>query len=1071
MLEKSSFTKVISKFKGGDSVMKKVLGLCLMVVLLASMSFAAISTYSYSTQMAGTVPGDGGNKTNGCVVYNPDLNAVFVGQYFTGAGSRACILGWTMDNLDPLYASNTPKYFIRNRMFANGYKVTALKSIYGSSAYYNNSLYFIGDRYQFDNLNMVGREFCAVNADSVSVTFPNVDADRVLYNVTGVSTAASTIVEDTWGGAQLYAGATTAFHAIVCEANGFKVQAGGAGCALVGVTGIWTDAYTAYTRASTTSSDNTTVFAPKTAIRAVTGVWTNATGAGVNFYTGPGNLFDGPSGRITLNQVTTLPTPAGGDSVWVSYGWAGIDNQGTPTGVGTNFGTGAGYDEAPRMIWTNVQIPGAPTSVYVQYSLGQFDPYTGVIKLNPLYPQPAGNLLFTHVGQLQPGMRSMWKYNATTLAAETGFGIFGVPAMYVPSTIFSIITSVAGATTGLEVQVPPAYPITDQFLVTRIPGGDCAKSRLIYADYGVTTTGPWTMTTNTQFTANLGGKPYYGMLGVYTDAGGLGFNFLSRRTCAEWVPVTNTSFAQCPWGWVDSPRGIYTNANRAGFNFFVGTSTTAQIRVPGTAIAVDTVTPSAGPLGGAEILAVAGVYTDAGGAGRNFAANAAYTREALTSADGTTVNISWLPLTAVTGCWTDSTSAGFNFYTAPGNKFTAAGVITLNTTTTLSGAVPVWVSYSGGTAASIVLPTSIKLNGNALPGIVPVWISYTPTDVLSQIAGGVGGYWDIRDKIYAWTGGIDTTLSLGSAFVEYSDAPTEQFNAGYFNVMDTTGIINLRWQLPIGTPVWFAYNRGNGLDVANNRIRVGAPAANTPLVSVGDTVYTSLLYQGGTNPYNYTGAGTAKNRSVTWNPYGLAFNGTTGEFVTVSLFSYYGWYAYDASGNLIARYPVIGSRSQVTRGQISIDQLNGDVYWADGNGVVWRWKKTGAGMDSYVQEYTPFYLGAVAGTTGAVPGGTSPGVRVKTVNGVSVVYIPTPKDNNATNPELNKYLTVMRTNGTIDGQFARGGLGFAARGIDVTPDGTKVMIGGWAGSTGYGQVMVFTGTVPVELSRFESVVE
>ncbi|MCX7920356.1 MAG: hypothetical protein N3A72_12295 [bacterium] len=826
--------------------MKKFLGLSLMVVLLASVSFAGnIVNYSFLTSLAFNVPGDPSNKVNGCVLYNPILDAAFVGQYFTGTGSRALILGWSMDSTDPTYDSVTPKYIIRERVFPNGDKLVALKSMFGNADMYGGKMHFVCDRWGFDNLNMVPRTYCPVNADSVTVTFPYVSAKYPLYNVTGISTTASTAVEDTWGGTQLYAGATAfTLIPVTCEANGWCVKLPGT-----------------------------------QALVAVTGVFTNATGLGTNFY------------------------------------------------------TGGGFDEAARTIWVNTQIPSAPRTVYVSGSFGRFDPITGVIELNA--PHPPGQMLFVHVGQLQPGHRAVWKYDAATLAAETALNIYGHPVMWEPVTVANVL-SVSTITT-YELGGMSGV-ITDQFIAGKVPGFNTAKSRLIYSSYGTTMFGPITPASSTLITGiPLAGKPISGVLGVYTDANMAGINFWSSRTCAEWVPVTNLDYVDCPWGPIRTVTGIFTNINRVGMNFFTGRET---------------------------------------------------------------------------------------------------------------------------------------------------------GDTTSRYLGiGPGGYWSISPtapRIYAATGGIDTTLSLGSAFVVYTGEPPENVNVAVHNLMDTTGTLILTNPLP-GTPdVWVRVAFNNGLDVANNRVKVYATGL-TNLLSVGDTVYICYLRQAGANPYNYTGPGTAGNRSVTANPYGVTFDKDGNYFVT-SLWSYWGFNAHAANGDHIAWYPVRGSLSQVTRGQISCDTASPtqDIYWADGNGIVWRFKKTGAGLDTYVQEDLPFYLGACRGTNGTSGfRAMSSALRVKTIpaiigGSVTLVYIGTPRDNNVTCEGIDQ-LTVMKTDGTIEGVYSTDNLannGPTPRGADVAiyPDGsTRVIFGAWAGTAAtrpYGQIYMWTSpkAVPVELSRFEALI-
>jgi hypothetical protein len=1168
MFEKSFVKKIISLQKGGDSIMKKVLGLSLMVVLLASGAFAAFTSYSYLTSLANNVPGDGGNKVNGCVVYNPELNAVFTGEYFTGVGSRAVILGWSLNPADPTYGTTTPKYIIRDRMFPNGLQLTALKSMFGNAEYFNGKLHFVCDRWGFDSLNMVGRTWCTVNADSVSVTYPFVTSDCPLYNVTGVSSSASTIVEDTWGGAQLYAGATTAFLTTTSGAVGFGqfVLPGNADNMLVGVTGIWTNAYTLYTRQSTTSSDATTVttvsaiksgvaitgvytnsgglglnFAAATTVtrestvslnstqvqvsiipvNTVTGVWTNSGGLGFNFYVAPGNGFTS-GGLVTINSNTTIagagvsvwvsytaqaasvslpntiflngpPLAGAGTSVWVTYGSSVLDNVGTPTGIGTNFYTGGGYDEAPCVVWPGASITGSPTTVYAAYSLGQVNPNTGVIKLNPLYPQPPGNSLFVHVGQLQPGHRAVWRYNATTLAAETALNIYGHPVMWEASTVVSVNIATPGIGTTYQIGGFSA-PMTDQFLVGKVKGADTGRSRLTYTNYGAVTVGPIVSASATNFNIALAGKPYSGFYGVWTNASGLGTNFWSSPSPAAWVAITDTTKIELP-GWLPIRKSV--SISTGGTSAFTRESTSS---VSGTVI--NTLK--------APIVSCSGVWTNAAGLGNNFAAATTVTRESTVSTSATQCQVSSSLVNSVTGVWTNSGGLGFNYYVAPGNTFTTGGLVTINSNTTFGGAgVSVWVTYTAQ-AATVSLPNVITLNATPLPGGPgsAAWSSYVisgidPTgtvtaagtnfftgrvgaaDTTSQKgAGGPGGWWSIAidtPTIYAYVGGIDTTLSLGSAFVNYLGEPPDNYN--YFNLMDTTGDIILTNPLPgPGTSVWVGYNRANGLDIANNLIQV-VSVGNTPTLAVGDTVYTCYLKQAGANPYNYTGAGTAGNRSVTANPYGMTIDKDGNYFVT-TLWSYNGFCALDAAGNNWGRYPMRGSQSQVIRGQISCNTTNGDIYYADGNGIVWRYKKTGPGLDTYVQDNEPFYLGACYGTNGIAFRATSSALRVKTVLSafdnapVTLVYLGTPRDNNATT-EGTDLITIMDTNGNVVNRWSHPLGGYATpRGMDVAqdlsltwPNRDKILVGGWAGPAGYGKVMVWQGyAVPVELSRFESFV-
>lgn len=833
--------------------MRNIFWVSILIVLLASSTFGATTSYSFLT----TLGQNANAAVNGTVVYDPDLDAVFIGQYFTGLGSRSNILGWGFQgewpDIDSTYGTSTPRYYIRERMYNNGLKMGGLKSVFGAATYLKGKLYFVSDRWGYTDLTMRPRLWCPVNSDSVTVTFPYVTANLPLYAVNGVSSTASTQVEDTWSGTQLYASTATTFTLI----------------------------------STTSQTDGYWVIIPGNQFLAgITGVWTN-------------------------NDTTAL---------------------------GTNFYTGGEVNGPTRTAWCNTFIPGSPRPVYVTGSVQRFQPQTGVIEL--VTPHPPGQLLFVDVGQLQPGQRGVWKYSATTLAAETGFGIYGTPVMFEPCTVANIITS-GGVTTGLDIGVP-GIRVTDQFLVTREIGTNNTRGRLGYASYGRFTTGPWVSTSATTFKLDVQGRPYSTIYGVYTTANCVGTNFWGRRTFNGWIAVTDTAKVVVPWGPIAYPTGIFTNANKLGINFFTGLT---------------------------------------------------------------------------------------------------YGIETL----------------------------SVKSG-----------------------SGGIGGWWNVSvdtPTIYAAISGINTTLSLGSVFVLYDGEPPDAYTPGKYNPMDTTGIINLQIPLPgPGTSVWIDFDRNYGRDVANNMVRTIAPAANTPPMHVGDTVYISMLAQGGANPYKYTGSGTTGNRAVTANPYGVTFD-KDGNFFTCSLWSYWGIFAHDSAGNLIARYPVKGALSTVTRGEISCDTATGDIYWGDVCGVVWRFKKTGAGIDSYVQENEPFYLGACLGTNNTVLRGMVTSLKVITgwpffydgqfYGTFTQIYLTTPMDYDGPTPWTD-IITIMRPDGTINTRCSYDAITATLRGIDVKlyhgfaglTEGI-MMTGMWSQTIPppYPQVYLWSGWVPVELSRFETVIE
>jgi hypothetical protein len=991
--------------------MRNIFWLSLIIMLLASSAFSSMAYYGFWTTCG---PSSSGNQVNGTVVYDPDLDAVFVGQYFTTVNNRANILGWSVNQSDPTFGTSTPKYYIRERMYNNGMKLGGLKSVFGAASYLKGKLYFTSDRWGYTDLNMRPRLWCPVNADSVTITFPYVTPNLPLYIVNGISSTASTPLEDTWGGTQLFASAGTTFTLIstTCETDGYRVIIPG-NQFLAGIAGVWTN-----------------------------------------------------------NDTTAL---------------------------GTNFFTGGEVNGPTRTAWCNTFIPGSPRMVYVTGTVQRFQPQTGIIEL--VAPHPPGQLLFVDAGQLQPGQRGLWKYNATTLAAETGFGIFGTPVMFEPCTVANIITS-GGVTTGLDIGVPGSK-ITDNFLVTREIGTNNPRGRLGYASFGRFTTGPWVSTSATMFTMDVQGKPYYTIYGIYTSANCVGMNFWGRRTFNDWIAVTDTTKVVVPWGPISRPYSLATAGT---------TSYTRESNYSVSSITIQTIK--------SPITTVSGVWPNAYGSGKNYAAAANYTRESTSSSNATTINLTWTPLNSVSGVWTNSSGAGFNFYSEPGNSFNNNGLITLNSITTLGGSgVPVWVTYNGGTTATVTLPNTVTLNGVPLPGGAgtPVWISYTipkldsggtitpsgtnfytgltygiETLSVKSGSGGFGGWWNVSldtPTIYASISGINTTLSLGSVFVSYDSEPPDAYTPGRYNPMDTTGIINLQIPLPgPGTSVWIDFDRGNGIDVGKNMVRTIAPAANTPPMHVGDTVYISMLAQGGANPYKYSGSGTAGNRTATWNLYGVTFD-KDGNFFICSLWSDKGFFAHDSVGNLIARYPVKGSRSTISRGAISCDTATGDIYWGDQAGVVWRFKKTGAGLDSYVQEEEPFYLGACLGTNNTVLRGMVTSLKVVTgppfsdeghwIGPYTQIYLTTPMDNNGPTSGTD-IITIMRPNGTVNTRGSYNSTNAPTpRGIDIKyywpayPIVVRgqIMTGSWAGTGSFPQVFLWDGSVPVELSRFEAVVE
>lgn len=227
--------------KKEDWLMKpvKCLVLCLLSLgLICIPTYAGLTSYSfYSTTGANATA----NSSAGCM-YDPKLDALFVGQYFTGTGSRANILGWSMDRNDPTFGTSTPKYYIRERMYANGLRLGGLKSVLGQETYFYGKLYATSDKWNYDYLNFVTRLWVPVNPDGMTVTFPYVTEKAPLYNITGISTTALTAFEDMYNtAANVYAGSdTVTFQPILCEPDGFKVLISGLQ-ALVGVSGVWTD--------------------------------------------------------------------------------------------------------------------------------------------------------------------------------------------------------------------------------------------------------------------------------------------------------------------------------------------------------------------------------------------------------------------------------------------------------------------------------------------------------------------------------------------------------------------------------------------------------------------------------------------------------------------------------------------------------------------------------------------------------------------------------------------------------------------------------------------------------------
>jgi hypothetical protein len=479
---------------------------------------------------------------------------------------------------------------------------------------------------------------------------------------------------------------------------------------------------------------------------------------------------------------------------------------------------------------------------------------------------------------------------------------------------------------------------------------------------------------------------------------------------------------------------------------------------------------------GYELGGMSGVITDQFIAGRNPGFDTAksrltytnYGRDTITgislSATQIQLNVAGKPISGFYGVYTDAALVGQNFWGAP----TCAEWVAVTNT-----------DYVDCPWGPIRIPTGIYTDATRLG--VNFYTGRASGDTTSRLNGvGSGGYWSISPttpRIYAAVGGIDTTLSIGSAFVVYTGEPPDGFSPIVMNLMDTTGIANLTIPLPgPGTALWADVNRANGLDVANNRIRV-VGVANTPTLAVGDTAYVCYLKQAGANPYAWTGAGTAGNRGPNRNPYGIALDKDENYFLQ-TLWNYSGFNAYAANGDHIALYPVRGSLSTVIRGQISCDTTNGDIYVADGGGVVWRWKKAGPGLDTYAQEDLPFYLGGCAGTATAGLRAQTNALRVKTVTAqvggsVTLVYLGTALNNNGTTPGQD-ILTVMRTDGTIDAVYSSDAVsGPTPRGADVSSDGKTVIFGNWAGPAGYAQASIWTSAlspVPVELSQFETLI-
>ncbi|MCX7919926.1 MAG: hypothetical protein N3A72_10060 [bacterium] len=388
-----------------------------------------------------------------------------------------------------------------------------------------------------------------------------------------------------------------------------------------------------YTRAGSIwvmPSNDTTIVIPGISstnfILQVGGVYTDAnaaqsSGIGTNFFA---TLTRSTEAAIALNSTDIVLPDGAVNTITGVYTNA--------NGLGRNFWSasqGRGYSQSRGLLFlcdtTGIPYPASsfPTTVWVTWTQGKLKPYDGTIYLTTPLPDTTKPVFVQWLGRMPGAGRGVLVYDAnspvgplgsyaawtgTYFPAQPGIDVVGRAIDNFPFVVSStFLDSYAGSSCTTCV-ITPAKPFPGVVSM----GGILQITRSwdvegdsipVWNPVRVTTAVAVSSLNQVNISSVLGGKPYYDITGVWTNASGLGLNFYPQGNASgnywfDWYKITDpTKIAidtslwlgsalsdrvyNVPKGPIYSVQGVYTAfptlaQTTNGMNFFTSSPSLAR---------------------------------------------------------------------------------------------------------------------------------------------------------------------------------------------------------------------------------------------------------------------------------------------------------------------------------------------------------------------------------------------------------------------------------------------------------------------------------------------------------------